>query len=201
MAKPLEKFKSDPQAIILGLPRGGIVTAFEAARILKLPLDLIAPRKIGAPDNPEYAIGAVTLDGERILNEEVIAESGISRKYVEEEIERQIKEAVRREKLYRGDRPPLDLKGKTAIIVDDGIATGSTMRAAMRSAKKRGAAKVVAAVPVIAADALETMKGECDEIIYLHAPGFFAAVGQFYETFDQVEDDEAIKLMNESLKI
>lgn len=201
LAKSLEKFRGDKKAIVLGLPRGGMVTAFEVAKIIHLPLDLIAPRKIGAPSNPEYAIGAVTIDGEKILNEAVIAESGISRKYVDEEIKKQIKEAERREKVYRGDRPPLDLLGKTAILVDDGIATGSTMRAAIKSSKKRGAVKVIVAVPVIAPDTLEIIKKECDEVIYLDAPELFAAVGQFYEIFDQVEDEQVIELMNKSLKI
>ncbi|MFC1609224.1 phosphoribosyltransferase [Patescibacteria group bacterium] len=191
----IEKYKGNPNAIILGLPRGGVVTAFEISSALNLPLDIIAPRKISAPGAPELAIGAITEDGELILNESVKGYK-IDPKYLETETENQKKEAERRLKVYRGERPPLILKDKIAIIVDDGVATGATMRAAIRSAKKSQAKKIVVAIPVIAQDSLEIIKNEVDEMIFLDAPPLFGAVGAFYENFSQTEDAEVIQLLN-----
>ena len=189
----LEKYRNNHQAIILGLPRGGVVTASVIAQELKLPLDLIVPRKIGAPGNPELAIGAITEDGEGIFDESLITAYQISQKYIDQEVEKEKQEAKRRLKAYRAGRKPLDLKNKIAILVDDGVATGATMRAAIKSAKKKGALKVVVAIPVIAAEALIILKKESNEVIYLDAPAWFGAVGEFYEDFSQVEDEEVVK--------
>ena len=194
----LHQYKDRADVIVLGLPRGGIVTAFEIAQGLNLPLDLIVTRKIGAPDNPEFAIGAITEDGEGIFDAVTISTYRISRQYIDEEIKKEKKEAERRLKVYRENRPPLNLQDKTVILVDDGVATGATLRAAIRSAKIKNAKKIVVAVPVIARDILEKIKNEVDEIVYLDAPLFFSAIGSFYEVFAQTEDEEVVALMKKA---
>src|SRR3989338_3405638 len=193
LVSQLEKYRGNYQAIILGLPRGGVVTASVIAQELKLPLDLIVPRKIGAPGNSELAIGAITEDGEGIFDESLIRAYQISQDYINREIEQEKQEAKRRLKVYRADKKTLDLKDKIAILVDDGVATGATMQGTIKSVKKKGAAKVVVAVPVISQEALMTLKKETEEVIYLDRPAFFGAVGEFYEDFSQVEDEEVIK--------
>lgn len=200
LAAKLKKYAGDANAIILALPRGGVVTGFEIAKNLGLPLDLVVPRKIGAPFNSEFAIGAITDDGRGIFNKEAITAYGVSRDYINTAVEIEKKEAARRLKLYRGDRPPLKLKNKTAIIVDDGIATGATMRAAIKLARNKGAVKVVVAIPTGAADTLEQMKKEVDEVVCLDIPAYFGAVGAFYQDFSQTEDEEVIELMKKIKK-
>jgi len=200
LAKALEEYKGQKDTIILGLPRGGVVTGFEIAKALELPLDLVVPRKIGAPGNPEFAIGAITEEGEGIFNEGVIRDYEISKEYITRTVEEEKKEAQRRLKTYRGDRPPLDLKEKTVILVDDGIATGLTVRAAIKSVKNRDPKKIVVAVPCGAKDSIDQIKKEVDEVICLHAPIFFGAVGAFYREFPQTTDEEVIELIKESKK-
>jgi len=197
LANKLERYRDKKDTIVLGLPRGGVITAYEVAKSLNLPLDLIVPRKIGAPDNPEFAIGAIAEDGEGIFDQSTIADYGISKEYVNTEVEKEKKEAQRRLKLYRGDRPMLNLKGKTAILIDDGVATGATMRAAIKSAETKGVKDIIVATPVIARDTLKKIETEVDEVIYLDAPTFFGAVGAFYQSFAQTEDKEVIELMKE----
>ncbi len=182
-------------AVVLALPRGGVVTGFEIARTLKLPLDIVAVRKIGHPTNPEYAIGAVDENGTTILNE---AETkAVDRSWLKEETGRQKQEAKRRSSAYREGKEPLGLAGEIVIIVDDGIATGLTMRLAVLSAKVQKPEKVIVAVPVAPAGALRALKDEgADEIVVLEPPEeFMGAVGAHYETFEQVEDDEVIRMM------
>lgn len=198
LAKALEKYKRQKDTIILALPRGGVVVGFEVAKTLELPLDLVVPRKIGAPGNPEFAIGAITEEGEGIFNEAVIRDYGISKEYIDKTVEEEKKEAQRRLKAYRGDRPPLNLVEKTVIIVDDGIATGLTMRAAIKSCKNKDPKKIVVAVPCGAKDSIDQIKQEVDEVVCLHAPIFFGAVGAFYENFEQTTDEEVIELMKKS---
>ena len=198
LAEKLNEFKGKKDTLILALPRGGVVTAFEIAKELNLPLDLVVPRKIGAPDNEEYAIGAITETGEGIFNQEAIASLGVPQEYLDNKIAAEKKEAQRRLKTYRQDRPPLNLANKTVIIVDDGIATGLTMRAAIKSVKEKKAKKVIVAVPVSAQDSLKTIQKEADEVICLDAPLFFGAVGAFYEDFGQTTDEEVIDLMKKS---
>lgn len=195
LAKALKKYKDKKNTIVLALPRGGIVVAEKVATFLNLPLDLVVPRKIGAPMNPEYAIGAITEEGEGIFNEEEIKALDISGEYLKKEIASEKKEAERRLKEYRGDRPPLDLKRKTVIVIDDGIATGLTIRAAIKTIKKMGAEKIVVAVPVSAQDSLEKVKAEVDEVVCLKSPMFFGAVGAFYKQFLQTEDEEVVEIM------
>lgn len=193
----LEKYRNNNDTIVLGLPRGGVVTAFEISSALNLPLDIIVPRKISAPGAPELAIGAITEDGELILNEST-KEYKIDPEYLKSAIQTQKKEARRRIKAYRGNRPPLSLKNKIAIIVDDGVATGATIRAAIKSARKSQAKKVIVAVPVISQESFRIIKNEVDEIIFLDAPLFFGAVGAFYKKFSQTEDQEVIELLKKS---
>jgi predicted phosphoribosyltransferase len=194
----LKKYKNNPKAVILGLPRGGLVVAFEISQALNLPLDLVVPRKIGALGNPEFAIGAISEEGEAILNSEIISAAQISQSYLDLEIKKEKKEAQRRLQKYRKERPLLNLKGKIALLVDDGIATGNTMRAAIQSAKAKGSRKIVVVVPVCARDSFEIIKKEVDEIHCLDQPVFFGAVGAFYRVFPQTEDEEVIKIMEKS---
>lgn len=195
LAKKLADYKGRDDAVLIALPRGGVVTAYEIVKELELPLDIVVPRKIGAPGNEEFAIGAITESGEGIFNQESVDATGADKDYIRETVEKEKAEAARRLKVYRGDRTALDLAGKTVILIDDGIATGSTMRAAVASVKARRAAKVVVAVPVTARDTAKVIEGEVDELIYLDAPLFFGAVGNFYEVFDQTEDEEVVEIM------
>ena len=189
LATELEDYRGK-NAIVVALPRGGVVVGYEIARHLGLPLDVIITRKIGAPGNPEYAIGAVAENGEAVVNEREIDAYGISRRYVEAETARQREEIERRVQLYRQGRRLPDLKGKIAIVVDDGIATGFTMFAAVKAVKAEGPAAVVVAVPVAAPSSLHTLKSEVDRLVYLAAPSPFWAVGMFYRDFAQVSDEE-----------
>lgn len=198
LARVLEQYKNAKNTIILALPRGGVVVGFEIALALNLPLDLVVPRKIGAPGNPEYAIGAITEEGEGIFNKSEIKALGINKEYLDSEVVKEKKEAERRLRAYRGDRPPLVLTDKTVILIDDGIATGLTMRAAIKSVKKKGASQIIVAVPVSARDSLEIIKKEVDKVVCLHVPLFFGAVGAFYEEFAQTEDAEVIQLMQKA---
>jgi len=197
LAEVLGKYKNEPETVVLFLPRGGVVLAVEVARALNLPMDLVVPRKIGAPGHEEYAIGAITESGEGIFNEAELENLGIGQEYLDKTVAAEKKEAERRLRTYRGDRPPLDLAGKTVIIIDDGIATGLTMRAAIKSVQAKGASKVVVAIPVAARDSLDIIKQGVDEVICLNVPPFFGAVGAFYEVFEQVEDEEVVRLMGE----
>lgn len=195
LAQKLLAYRNQKNVWVLGLPRGGVVVAAEVAQVLSLPLDIIVTRKIGAPHNPELAIGAIDDKGHAIYNEELLVDLGVSPKYQKEEAAKEQKEAEHRLKLYRKNRPPLDLKNKTVILVDDGLATGATMRAAVYSAKAKGAQKSVVAVPVAAPSSLERLREEADELIYCDAPLFFGAVSNFYEHFDQTTDEEVIALL------
>ncbi len=198
LAEKLKEFKNKKDTIILALPRGGVINAFEIAKELNLPLDLIVPRKIGAPFNEEYAIGAITESGEGIFDQQAIASLNVTKDYLDKKVAEEKKEAQRRLKTYRQNQPPLDLKNKTVIIVDDGIATGLTMRAAIKSIKEKKAKKIIVAVPVSARDSLKIIEKEADQVICIDAPLFFGAVGAFYEDFGQTEDKEVIDLMEKS---
>lgn len=195
LAEKLDKFKNDKKTVIFGLPRGGVVVAYEIAQKLNLPLDIIVPRKISAPMDPEYAIGAITENGESILNKKIVSMYGISQDYIEKKSEEERGEAARRLNVYRGGKKPIDTFGKTAILVDDGIATGFTMLAAIKTAKEKGAKKIIVAIPVIARNSLETVNKEVDELIYISAPASFGAIGVFYKNFKQTSDEEVVELM------
>lgn len=194
LAHALENFRKE-KVIVLALPRGGVVLGYEVAQALGVPLDIIVPRKIGHPSSPEYAIGAVDEKGTRILNE---SEARMAdQKWLAEETARQKAEAMRRVKTYRGKKKPFALKGKTVILVDDGIATGLTMQLAVRRAAAEAAARIIIAVPVAPQDALDMLAQEGAEIIVLEPPeNFLSGVGAHYQHFEQVEDDEVIEFLN-----
>lgn len=198
LAKALSKYKGG-DAIVYALPRGGVVTGYEIARELKLPLDIISVRKIGHPSAPEYAIGAVLEDGEKILNEAETA--SVDQKWLKEEIARQKAEALRRGAVYRpGGKTakPLAVSGKTVIIADDGVATGLTMRLAVIAMKARHPKKIIVAAPVAPTEAIVALRRDgADEVVTLLPPeDFLGSVGAHYVSFEQTEDDEVIRLMH-----
>ena len=191
---------SGVDVIVLGLPRGGVVVAAEIANALPAPLDVLVVRKLGAPAQPELAIGAVT-DGEhpqRILNERVIATLGVQQEFVQQEIERQLQEVKRRQTLYRGGRPALKPADRVVIIVDDGIATGATVRAGIQSLRRASAKRIVLAVPVAPPETACLLADEVDELVCLETPDVFPAVGHFYDDFRQTTDAQVIALVEKT---
>jgi len=183
------------QPLVLAIPRGGVVVAAAVVKALAADLDLIIPRKIGAPFNEEFAIGAVTQDGTLLLNEEVLASVQITADYIAAAKARQIAEIKRRMEYYRGARPQPVINGRTVILVDDGIATGFTVMAALRSLRKAQPAELILAVPVAPPATLARLRQEVDRVVCLHAPAEFWGVGQFYREFTQVSDQEVIALL------
>jgi predicted phosphoribosyltransferase len=181
--------------VVLGIPRGGIVVAEQVALALHAPLDVFITRKIGAPYNPELAIGAVTSDGTVFLDRHLIEQLHISQKMVERERDAQAREIARQLQLYRRNKPPLLLEGKTVILVDDGIATGATTFAALRALKDRRASSVVLAVPVAPRQVVPQLRAECDELVILDSPEPFVAVGYFFEDFGQVSDAQVLEIL------
>jgi predicted phosphoribosyltransferase len=197
LASALKDF-SGKNGIVLAIPRGGVVVGYMIAKALNLPLDVIIPRKIGAPDNPELAIGAVAEDGTAILDQNLIKYLGVSREYIKEETERQKQEIGRRLKLYKQDTSYPNLNGLDVIVADDGIATGSTMKAALASVKNRGAASITVAVPVGPPSTIDELEKIADRVVCLHTPEFFQAIGEFYTDFSQTSDEEVIGLLQEN---
>ena len=194
LAARLKGYEGRKDAVVLAVPRGGVVVASVVALELRLELDVILTKKIGHPYNPEYAVGSVSLTGEEI-DQEVVDFEGILPSYLSREIER-LRQALReRYDLYRGGRQPVPLAGRTAIIVDDGAATGLTLMEAVSAARRDGAAKVVVAIPVGSTTAVERLRSRADEVTCLETPDYFFAIGQFYEEFEAVEDEEAIRLL------
>ncbi len=196
LASRLSQYKHHANAIVLGIPRGGIVVADEIAQALHAPLDVMITRKLGAPDNPELAIGAVASDGTLFLDRVLIHQLHISSEQVARERAAQLHEIRRRIELYRRDRPPLTLQNKLAILVDDGIATGATTIAALRALKNQNAARLVLAVPVAPPQVVSALRAECDEVVLLSTPEPFIAVGYFFRDFTQVTDEEVIEILN-----
>lgn len=197
LAKALQKYKDQPDTIVLGMPRGGVVTAKKVAEDLNLALDILITRKISAPGNNEYAIGAVASSGDPILNEEVIGTMGITPDYLDSEIIKQREEIKRRLVLYRKGRPAPNVKGKTVILVDDGIATGYSILAAVELLKTQKINKIIVAIPVAPAESIEILKNKVDDLICLDTPDQFFAVGQFYDQFDQISDEEVMEILNQ----
>ncbi|MFA6364868.1 MAG: phosphoribosyltransferase family protein [Candidatus Paceibacterota bacterium] len=191
----LEKYYGDHTTVVLGLPRGGVVLASTIAKVLALPLDTVIVKKINAPANEEFAIGAVTEDNEEFFDWTATEDICGSEKYIRDSTEQKYKEARALALQYRGIRSVENLSNKVAILVDDGISTGSTMRAAIRSTKKRGAKKVVVAVPVAPTEALLHIRNEVDEVVCPHTLGFFLSEENFYEYFPRVEDKEVSILL------
>lgn len=197
LAKHLKALKlKDP--VVLGIPRGGVVTAAVLARELGAELDVVLSRKLRAPYQPELAIGAIGEDGEVYLNAFAREVSGVTEAYIREERDHQIAEIARRSKLFRAVKPPAEVTGRSVIVTDDGIATGSTMLAALHVLSARKPHEIIVAVPVAPPETLERFRPQCSRVECLLTPGDFGAISQFYADFQQVEDEEAVRLLRES---
>ena len=195
LAAELAAFANRPDVIVLALPRGGVPVAYEVARALHAPLDVFLVRKLGLPGQEEFAMGAIASGGVRLLNEEVIRAYGISDAEIESVAEAEERELARREELYRDGRPPPPLAGRTVILIDDGLATGSSMRAAVLALREEHPARIIVAVPVAAAEVCDEFRGEVDEIVCAATPHPFYAVGLWYEDFSQTTDEEVHDLL------
>ena len=182
------------ELVVLGIPRGGVEIAAVVAERLAAPLDVVIPRKVGAPVNPELGLGAVA-EGVEVLDERLIRVLGVSPGYLRAEIAAQQEEIRRRAMAYRGSRPPIELAGKVAVVIDDGVATGGTAAAALRWARARGASRVILAVPVAPPEILRRLNNEADELRVLAFPSPFSAVGQWYQEFRQVSDERVVELL------
>lgn len=195
LSKKLEKYKNSKEVIILAVPRGGVPVGFEIAKSLNVPLDVVVVRKIGAPENPEYAVGAIDQNGKILKNPEVHVDSS----YLEKKGAEEKNEIKRRIREYRGDRKELNLKDKIVILVDDGIATGLTTLKAIDFIRSKSPQKVILATPVISEDTALKLKKQVDELIYIKASKLFFAVGQFYQSFLQIGDIEVKKTLNKHI--
>jgi putative phosphoribosyl transferase len=198
--KELEKERIPARPLVMAIPRGGVPVGRDVASALDADLDLVVPRKLGAEGNPEYAIGAVMHDGTVYLNPDALRITGASAEYIEAEKAREMKEAGRRLQAYRDGREEPALAGRVVIVVDDGIATGATMIAALRWVRSRGARVVIAAAPVAPQSTVEELRQEADLVICPHAPEPFYAIGAFYESFGQVSDEEVEDMLGEYWK-
>jgi predicted phosphoribosyltransferase len=194
LAQRLEQYRAGPDVIVLGLPRGGVPVAYEVAQALDAPLDVFIVRKLGFPGHEEYAMGAIASGGVRVMNADV-AGMHLPQSIVDAATAREHKELERRERLYRGDRPPLDLRNRTVILVDDGLATGSTMRAAVQAVRLQQPRRIVVAVPVAAAATCNDLRADADEVVCMLTPEPFRAVGLWYRDFDQTSDGEVHALL------
>lgn len=200
LAGALSRYGGREDVVVFGLPRGGVPVAAEVARHLQLPMDVLVVRKLGAPGQEELAIGAIGEGGVRVLNAGLIRNLGLSDEALDRLAAREAAELERRVFAYRGAHEPLEIGGKTVIVVDDGVATGATMRAGLLALRARGAARVVAAAPVAAEDAAEDLLDEADEVVILEKPLWFNSVGQWYEDFSQTSDEEVRRLMEANRK-
>src|SRR6266542_7145335 len=195
LAEKVDKYAGRDDVIVLGLPRGGVPVAYEVAKRLRAPLDVFIVRKLGVPGFEELAAGAIASGGVRVLNEEVMRAIPYADEAIEAVTARETTELERRERIYREGRPPLELRDRIAILVDDGLATGATMRAAVKAMRQRGAAKIVVAVPVGPPDTCHEIEEQADETICLSMPEFFQALGQYYEDFSQTTDEDVRELL------
>lgn len=193
LASALEEYVGT-DVVVLAIPRGGVVVGEAVARALDAPLDVVVPRKVGAPGNPELGLGAVA-PGVRILDAATVEALGVSQGYLDREIAAQEREIERRLEAYRGGRPPVEVAGRTAIVVDDGVATGGTAIAALRWARKAGASSVVLAVPVAPGRTVARLGREADRVVVLASPEPFSAVGEWYEHFGQTSDEEVVAIL------
>jgi putative phosphoribosyl transferase len=195
LAERLRDYRGRDDLVVLGLPRGGVPVAFELAQSLRAPLDVFVVRKLGAPGQEELALGAIASGGVRVINDVVVRELGLDEPDLERATAVAERELRRREQLYRNGRPPVDVAGRTAILVDDGLATGASMRAAARALRPRNPERVVVAVPVAARQTCKELASEVDEIVCLETPTPFLAVGSWYDEFGQTSDEEVRELL------
>jgi putative phosphoribosyl transferase len=198
LGSELARYANNPTVLILALPRGGVPVAFEIAKALRAPLDILLVRKLGVPGQEELAMGAVASGNVRILQSEVVRAFGISQSTIDAATTEEMKEIARREQTYRGDRPVSDPQGHTVILVDDGLATGSTMRAAVAALKQQHPERIIVAVPVAARQVCGEFETQVDEIICLRTPPSFEAVGLWYERFPQLTDDEVREFLRKA---
>jgi putative phosphoribosyl transferase len=198
LAEKLAAYSDRPDVLIMALPRGGVPVAFEVASALNAPLDLFLVRKLGVPGHEELAMGAIATGGVRVLNNDVVEYLRIPGEVIDRVSEEEMRELYRRERAYRGTRAPSEIPGRTVILVDDGLATGSTMRAAVAALKQMRPTKIVIAVPVAAPSTCSEFKDEVDEIICVETPEPFNAVGLWYRDFSQTTDDEVRDLLEKA---
>jgi len=195
LAKKLLSHANCPEGLVLGLPRGGVPVAWEVAKTLNLPLDICLVRKLGVPGQPELAMGAIASGGVCVLNEDVVNGWGISRQMLDRVTTEELKELQRRDQVYRGDRPAPVIQDRTVILVDDGIATGSTMRAAIAVLRQQNPSKLVVAIPVAPLIAIAVLRTEVDEVVCVATPEPFHAIGLWYEDFSQTTDEDVCQLL------
>jgi len=195
LAEQLSAYRNRSDVTVLALPRGGVPVGYEVARALDAPLDVFVVRKLGVPGYDEVAMGAIATGGVRVLNDDLIAQVAIPADVVDAVAERERAELMRRERLYRGGRPSPDVRGRTVILVDDGLATGATMMAAIEALRKLEPGRIVVAVPIASRDACEEMRRQADEVVCARTPEPFHAVGRWYEDFSQTSDAEVRELL------
>lgn len=195
MAALLERYRDDPKAMVVALPRGGVVTGDAIARALRVPLEILVVRKLGVPWQPELAMGAIASGGGVVMNEGLVAELGVTEEEVAEVMDREKQELARREEAYRGRRPAPEFRGRTVIVADDGVATGSTMGVAVQALRKAGAGRIVVAVGVAPPETVRRLEGEADEVVCVLRPERLDAISLWFEEFGQTEDEEVRRLL------
>jgi putative phosphoribosyl transferase len=195
LAARLGGFARRPGTVVLALPRGGVPVAAVVAQTLRLPLDVLIVRKLGVPGNEEFALGAIASGGIQVLNEETVAELGVDSATIRRVAEHELQELARRELLYRDGRAAVVVEGRTVILVDDGVATGASIRAGLAALRRRRAARLIVAAPVIAAGAMAGLRGEADEVVAVVEPERFGSVGEWYLDFSQTTDEEVRTLL------
>lgn len=198
LGQALQEYRG-PRTVVLGIPRGGVVIASVVARALGAEVDIVLARKLGAPGNPEFAIGAIAEDHKVFLDEHLLSQLNVTSEYLTEEKTRQLAELKRRIRLYRQVRAKVPLKARTVIVTDDGVATGATMQAALWTVQQEAPERLIAALPLGPVDTLKRLAASTDVLLCLRAPAFFGAIGQFYARFEQVEDEEVLAILKEAL--
>lgn len=198
LAEELIDYEGKDDTIVLALPRGGVPVAFEVARRLEIPLDIIVTRKLGVPGHEELAMGAISSGGVRVMNDDVVRMAGVSQPEIDRVVEIETETAQRQEDSLRGDKAPVPREGKHVILVDDGLATGASMRAALKAVQEANPAETVVAVPVGAPDSVSAFRSLADKVVVIESPPGFRAVGQFYSVFDQTTDAEVQELLAKS---
>ncbi|NWF62351.1 MAG: phosphoribosyltransferase [Fischerella sp.] len=199
LARKLSAYANRQDVIVVALPRGGVPVAFEVAKALNVPLDVCIVRKLGVPHHKELAMGAIAAGGVRVLNYDVVSWLGISSKTIDEVAAKELRELQRRDRVYRGERPPLDVRNRTVILIDDGIATGSTMRAAIAILRQQQPQRIIVAVPVAPLETYRELQAEVDEVVCLLTPEPMNAIGLWYENFSQTTDEEVRELLAKQL--